>query len=107
MLHVRRLLHKDLQISSAMLELRVEYCRLLLRRLEMIRTTALAVLACGVVLGAAGCDNRGPAEKAGEKVDHTVDTIKNGGHEPVGDSIKDDVNKAREKASDAVDDAKK
>jgi hypothetical protein len=46
-------------------------------------------------------------EKAGEKVDHTVDTLKNGGHEPVGDSIKDDVNKARDKASDAVDDAKK
>jgi uncharacterized protein YjbJ (UPF0337 family) len=46
-------------------------------------------------------------EKAGEKVDHTVDTIKNGGHEPVGDSIKDDVNKARDKVSDAVDDAKK
>ena len=73
----------------------------------MMRTTALAVLACGVVLGAAGCDNRGPMEKAGEKVDHTVDTIKNGGHEPVGDSIKDDVNKARDKVSDAVDDAKK
>jgi hypothetical protein len=40
-------------------------------------------------------------------VDHTVDTIKNGGHEPVGDSIKDDVNKARDKVSDAADDAKK
>jgi hyperosmotically inducible protein len=80
----------------------------MLRRLEMmIRTTVLGVLACGAILGAAGCDNRGPAEKAGEKVDHTVDTIKNGGHEPVGDSIKDDVNKARDKVSDAVDDAKK
>jgi hypothetical protein len=53
------------------------------------------------------CDNRGPAEKAGEKIDHTVDTIKNGGHEPVGDSIKDDVNKARDKVSDAAEDAKK
>jgi hypothetical protein len=73
----------------------------------MIRTTVLAVLACGAILGAAGCDNRGPAEKAGEKIDHTVDTIKNGGHEPVGDSIKDDVNKARDKVSDAADDAKK
>lgn len=73
----------------------------------MIRTTVLAGLAVAAVLGAAGCDNRGPMERAGEKVDHTVDTIKNGGHEPVGDSIKDDVNKAREKVSDAVDDAKK
>ena len=55
----------------------------------MIRTTVLAGLACAMALGSAGCDNRGPMEKAGEKVDHTVDTIKNGGHEPVGDSIKD------------------
>jgi hypothetical protein len=73
----------------------------------MIRTTVLAGLACAIALGTVGCDNRGPAEKAGEKVDHTVDTIKNGGHEPVGDSIKDDVNKARDKVSDTVDDAKK
>jgi hypothetical protein len=73
----------------------------------MIRTTLMASLACVAALAAAGCDNRGPAEKAGEKVDHTVDTIKNGGHEPVGDSIKDDVNKARDKISDAADDAKK
>jgi hypothetical protein len=73
----------------------------------MIRTTVLAGLACAIALGSAGCDNRGPMEKAGEKTDHTVDTIKNGGHEPVGDSIKDDVNKARDKTADAVDDAKK
>jgi len=73
----------------------------------MIRTTVLAGLACAVALGSVACDNRGPAEKAGEKIDHTVDTIKNGGHEPVGDSIKDDVNKARDKVSDAADDAKK
>ena len=73
----------------------------------MSRTNVLAGLACVMALGlAAGCDNRGPAEKAGEKIDHTVDTIKNGGHEPVGDSIKDDVNKARDKMADAVDDAK-
>src|SRR3569833_1499010 len=105
-LHVRRLLHNDLRIPSALLELRVEYWGPMLRRLEMLRTTLLAVLTCGVVLGAAGCDNRGPAEKAGEKVDHTVDTIKNDGHEPDGDSIKDNVNEAREKISDKVDDAK-
>jgi hypothetical protein len=74
----------------------------------MIRATLLAGLTCALTLGAAaGCDNRGPAEKAGEKIDHTVDTIKNGGHEPVGDSIKDDVNKARDKVEDAAEDAKK
>ena len=73
----------------------------------MIRTTAVAGLACATLLGTVACDNRGPAEKAGEKIDHTVDTIKNGGHEPVGDSIKDDINKARDKVSDKADDAKK
>lgn len=74
----------------------------------MTRTSVLVGIACACALGvAAGCDNRGPAEKAGEKIDHTVDTIKNGGHEPVGDSIKDDVNKARDKVQDAAEDAKK
>jgi hypothetical protein len=73
----------------------------------MIRTTVLAGLACATLVGTVGCDHQGPAERAGEKIDHTVDTIKNGGHEPVGDSIKDDVNKARDKVSDAADDAKK
>ena len=73
----------------------------------MVRKTVLVGLACATLLGSAGCDKRGPMEKAGEKVDHTVDTIKNGGHEPVGDSIKDDLDKARDKAADAVDDAKK
>ena len=74
----------------------------------MVRTTVLVGIACAFALGAAaGCDKRGPAEKAGEKIDHTVDTIKNGGHEPVGDSIKDDINKARDKAADAAEDAKK
>ena len=73
----------------------------------MIRTAAVVGLACALALGlSAGCTKRGPAEKAGEKIDHTVDTIKNGGHEPVGDSIKDDVNKARDKMADAADDAK-
>jgi hypothetical protein len=73
----------------------------------MIRTTILTGLVCAIALGAAGCEKRGPMEKTGEKVDHTVDTIKNGGHEPVGDSIKDNVDKAHDKAADAVDDAKK
>jgi hypothetical protein len=73
----------------------------------MSRSTVLVGLACVLTLAlSAGCEKRGPGEKAGEKIDHTVDTIKNGGHEPVGDSIKDDVNKARDKTADAVDDAK-
>ena len=73
----------------------------------MMQTTALAAWVCAMALGTVACDNRGPAEKAGEKIDHTVDTLKNGGHEPVGDSIKDDINKARDKVDDKVDEAKK
>ena len=67
----------------------------------MIRATVLAGIACALALGSVGC-HRGPAEKAGDKIDSTVDTIKNGGHEPVGDSIKDDVHKAQDKADDAA-----
>ncbi|MGH8138436.1 MAG: hypothetical protein ACREVV_09605 [Steroidobacteraceae bacterium] len=71
----------------------------------MIRAMVLAGLACAVVLGAPGCDNRGPAQKAGEKVDETVDTIKHGGHESISNSVKDDVHKAQHKAEDANDKA--
>jgi hypothetical protein len=69
---------------------------------DMMRATLMAGLACGALL-AAGCDNRGPAEKAGDKIDETVDTVKHGGHESVGNSIKDDVHKAQDKAKDAAD----
>jgi hypothetical protein len=73
----------------------------------MTRTTVLLGLVCALTLAvSSGCEKRGPGERAGEKIDHTVDTIKNGGHEPVGDSIEDNVNKARDKMADAADDAK-
>jgi hypothetical protein len=68
----------------------------------MIRSTLLAAIACALVLGAAGCDNRGPAEKVGDKIDTTVDTIKNGGHETAADSIKDDVHSAQDKVDKAA-----
>jgi len=70
----------------------------------MNRTVMWMGLACAALL-AAGCDRRGPAERAGAKLDTAVDTIKNGGHEPVQDSIRDDVNKARDKVQDAAHDA--
>lgn len=74
----------------------------------MTRTAVLLGLVCAMTLAVStGCEKRGAAERAGEKIDHTVDTIKNGGHEPVGDSIEDNVNKARDKMADAADDAKK
>jgi hypothetical protein len=73
---------------------------------SMIRATIWAGLACVLALGAAGCDHRGPAEKAGDKIDETVDTVKHGGHESIGNSIKDDVHKAQDHVEDAADKAK-
>ena len=42
-----------------------------------------------------------------EKVDHAVDTMKNGGKEPVSDKIEDAAHDARDGVKDAVDDVKK
>jgi hypothetical protein len=68
----------------------------------MIRETRLvAFVAVLLTLGLASCERQGPAERAGEKVDHAVDTIKNGGKEPASDKLED----ARDKAQDAAHDA--
>jgi predicted small lipoprotein YifL len=68
----------------------------------MIREKLLAVTLCALVLAVAACERKGPVEKAGEKVDHTIDTIKNGG-ETTADKVQDDIDKARDKAADATD----
>ena len=68
----------------------------------MIREKLLAVTLCALVLAVAACERKGPVEKAGEKVDHTIDTIKNGG-ETTADKVQDEVDKARDKAADATD----
>ena len=81
----------------------------------MIRETRLvAFVAVFLTLGLASCERQGPAERAGEKVDHAVDTIKNGGEEPASDKLEDAAHKAQDAAADAgdaakqaVDDAKK
>jgi predicted small lipoprotein YifL len=68
----------------------------------MIRNKILPVTLCALVLAVAACERKGPVERAGEKVDHTIDTIKNGG-ETTADKIQDDIDKARDKAADATD----
>ena len=62
----------------------------------------VVVLALLALAAAAACTKKGPAERAGEKVDHVVDTIKNGGEEPMSDKLQDEVDKARDKAADAT-----
>jgi predicted small lipoprotein YifL len=68
------------------------------------KTAALLVGVC--VLGLAACEKKGPLERAGERVDHTADTIKNGGEEPTRDKLQDEADKARDKANDAAESAR-
>jgi hyperosmotically inducible protein len=62
-----------------------------------LRTSIYTVLGAALLVGVAGftsgCEKKGPAEKAGEKVDNAT---QDAGHQ---------INKAADKAGDAVDDA--
>jgi len=62
----------------------------------------LPLLICAVALSVAACAKKGPLERAGEKVDHVGDTIKNGGSEPLSDKLQDDADKARDKINKAT-----
>ena len=62
----------------------------------------IPLLVCAVALSVAGGEQKGPLEKAGEKVDHAADTIKNGGSEPMSDKVQDEADKARDKVNDAA-----
>ena len=63
----------------------------------------LPLLICAVALSVSACAKKGPLERAGEKVDHAADTIKNGGSEPLSDKIQDEADKARDKINEAGD----
>ena len=65
-------------------------------------TNWLPLLVCALALGVTACEQKGPLEKAGEKVDHAADTIKNGGSEPMSDKLQDEKDKAVDKANDAA-----
>jgi predicted small lipoprotein YifL len=62
----------------------------------------LPLTLCALALSVAACEKKGPMERAGEKVDHTADTIKNGGSEPLSDKAQDEADKARDKVNDAT-----
>ena len=72
----------------------------------MLRKTVLMALVATFAFGLAACEKQGPAERAGEKVDHAVDTIKNGGEEPAGDKLEDAAHDARDAAQQAAEDVK-
>jgi hypothetical protein len=71
----------------------------------MIRETTLAAL-LAISLGLAACEKQGPAERAGEKVDDAVSTIKNGGEEPASQKLENAAEETKEAAQQAVEDAK-
>ncbi len=68
----------------------------------MIAKKLLPLAICALALGVTACEKKGPLERAGEKVDHTADTIKNGGSEPTSDKLQDEADKARDKINDAA-----
>ena len=55
-------------------------------------SAVLNALALAVALSAPGCEQKGPAEKAGEKVDHAVATA-GSAVKDTGDKMKDAVDK--------------
>lgn len=69
----------------------------------MNRGKTLAIILCALALGTTACARKGPIERTGEKVDHAIDSVKNGGEEPTADKIQDSVDRAREKAADIAD----
>jgi predicted small lipoprotein YifL len=64
--------------------------------------TLMPLLICAIALSVTACEKKGPLERAGEKVDHVGDTIKNGGSEPMSDKLQDDKDKAVDKINDAA-----
>jgi predicted small lipoprotein YifL len=73
----------------------------------MMKRVILATLVCALALPFAGCAKKGPMEKAGEKVDETVRTIKNGGEKTTGDKVSDAAEDVKKGAENAVDEVKK
>lgn len=60
------------------------------------RSTVLTAVLCLAALGAVACD-KGPAQKAGEKVDKAIDTDK-----PIGKGPLEKAGKEIDKAADSV-----
>ena len=65
------------------------------------RTAAVAACAAMLMLGLSACEKKGPAEKAGEKVDHAMDSVKDSG-EKAADKVEAAADKAADKVQDAV-----
>ena len=71
----------------------------------MKHTTLISALAGALVLGPAGCEQQGTAERVGEEVDEAVDTMKRGEESPA-TKVDDALDRARDDVEEAADDAK-
>jgi predicted small lipoprotein YifL len=67
----------------------------------------VVALFCSSVLALSACQQKGPMEQAGAKVDETVRTIKNGGEKTTADKINDAAQDASKDVQKAADDLKK
>src|ERR1700760_2910771 len=67
-----------------------------------MKAKLIPLMICALALSVTACEKKGPLEKAGEKVDHAADTIKNGGSEPMSDKLQEKADKARDKVNDAT-----
>lgn len=70
-------------------------------------TFASALCIAVFALGASGCKEQGPLERAGEEVDEAVDTLKNGGKESTATKLDDAADEIRDGVKDAADELKK
>jgi len=59
------------------------------------------------MLALAACEHKGPAQRAGEKIDEAARTLQNGGEKPPADKARDAAQDLREGVEKAADDVKK
>lgn len=64
-----------------------------------------AALAGMLVLGLGACDNKGPAERAGEKIDNAAENVKEAG-ENAADKVSEAAKDAKEEVKEAAQDVK-
>ncbi|HYP78916.1 MAG TPA: hypothetical protein VEQ17_01405 [Steroidobacteraceae bacterium] len=67
------------------------------------RKLATLLVAAVFGLGLAGCEKKGPAEKAGEKLDHALGTDEKGAAEKAGEQIDDAAGAVKQESQEAAD----
>jgi hypothetical protein len=70
-----------------------------------VRFLSLAGLLAAMSLGLAACEREGPVERAGEEVDEAVGTLREG-EESTANKVDDTVDEVREGAAEATDEAR-